>query len=194
MKVIVIVTIFIVSSIHCAPIEHFTELTEPAPEQDSLSNDQFYVVYVNNSEPTKNQTFIPNINNTPEHPSRMSVPDDVEWLESEPKNEKQQVVGPVGNIVEMIFAVSLFITFYPFHKIENSTISISEHFLSSKFKHFRCAREQIGFEIVLFFHQSEGSETLESKQNHFCLSSMQIPIGVLQTVRNLVRSVTTRTF
>lgn len=103
--------LLIISSIDCVPIEYFNNSKESTPVQGSLSNDQFAVINVNNSEQPKNQTVADISENTLEKSTPKTLPNDVEWIDQTPKRENQQVLGTVGNLIEMIFAVSVWIFF-----------------------------------------------------------------------------------
>lgn len=94
--------------------------------------------------------------------SMPNIPADVEWIQSTtPQNEQQIIGSPVGTVVDLIFAVSSF-------SFSQSIPNQSNELF--KFRRWRKATKNC------------------YRLNFICL---QIPIGILQTVSNLVRRIST---
>lgn len=147
MELCAVFIILIISSINCIPIEYSTDLLLSVPSQNSVFNDESDPNNEwNSSECIHYPTFTrKTLNDTPEMSSKPSVHDDVEWIETSTKPEKQMVLGPVGTIVDMILSVSwIFIM----KLLPSFAIPILHFFISFNFR--KILKSQFSSDSVIF--------------------------------------------
>lgn len=98
MKSIAIFVFFIINccAIRCMPIETSNEIFEASETEDLTSTPL----------KTSDQHTFVNIKKTQVNSSRMTIPDDVEWIKPTTKSQPQSALPTVGSIFELIFAVS----------------------------------------------------------------------------------------
>lgn len=100
MKSFLVVVLLTNTLIDCIPIERTTEHPDVVNllimnSNDSELNEIFQMANDSNSQ------------NNASHPSRMTIPNDVEWIKTNSKIGQQSAFPVVGSVVDMIFAVRM---------------------------------------------------------------------------------------